>query len=392
MLIFHHLQNGGERMSKRYVSLLCILGVIVSIICGMYLYKHQDIYKPLYDTIDQSKEEVMIISAASSGASLALSFIPGDTATPIAEKLADLSTYLMVTLCVLYLEEFLLPILGIGTIIIAFPVCFAGVMVFNATDRIKLRNILIKFMASLIIINCIIPTSVFASKYIRNNFSHSISETIDKTLEMSKVINECLDYEESFVDSFSSEETMNLHEDEAIEFAEIEIETIDVVPEEISDELAEEIFDDSIELIDEEIEHGMFDWIFRAADVISGSYDKTKNGISDTYDKTVNSISNAYDKTLENIGMAYNKASASIKGAAESVTKSAKSIINGVADTTILLVKLAKNILNNMINTVAIIVVTSCLIPLITLLVFDRLMILLFKIDVIDVAKNQSTE
>lgn len=66
-------------------------------------------------SLDEKKSTVMELTAATSAAaSAAITVIPGDVATPIADKLADLSSYFLVVLSAIYLEKFLVTILGIA--------------------------------------------------------------------------------------------------------------------------------------------------------------------------------------------------------------------------------------------------------------------------------------
>lgn len=69
------------------------------------------------ESLDEKRNTVMELTAASTAASAAITLIPGDTATPIAEKLADLSTYFLVVLCAIYLEKYLVTI----TVTLHFP-------------------------------------------------------------------------------------------------------------------------------------------------------------------------------------------------------------------------------------------------------------------------------
>lgn len=41
-----------------------------------------------------------------------ITLIPGDVGTPIAEKVADLSGYLLIVLCAVYLEKYLVTLTG----------------------------------------------------------------------------------------------------------------------------------------------------------------------------------------------------------------------------------------------------------------------------------------
>ena len=63
-------------------------------------------------SLDEKKSTVTGLAAASISVSSAITLIPGDTATPIANELADLSTYFMVILSAVFLEKYLLTIIG----------------------------------------------------------------------------------------------------------------------------------------------------------------------------------------------------------------------------------------------------------------------------------------
>ena len=57
--------------------------------------------------LDEKKEDVLKLTGAAMSSSAAITLIPGDVATPIAEKLADLSGYFLIVLCAVYLEKYL---------------------------------------------------------------------------------------------------------------------------------------------------------------------------------------------------------------------------------------------------------------------------------------------
>ena len=71
--------------------------------------------------IDEKTEDVLKLTASASLASFGVSAIPGDTATPIAGKLADFSEYFLLILTVLYAEKFLITIIGAGVFRILIP-------------------------------------------------------------------------------------------------------------------------------------------------------------------------------------------------------------------------------------------------------------------------------
>ena len=62
------------------------------------------------ESLDKKQETVLELTAASTAASAAITLLPGDAATPIADKLADLSGYFLIVLCAIFLEKYLLTI------------------------------------------------------------------------------------------------------------------------------------------------------------------------------------------------------------------------------------------------------------------------------------------
>ena len=65
-------------------------------------------YRSTIESIDEKKATVMGITATAAAASTALAAIPGDVTTPIANQIMEISSYLLIVVCVLVLEKSLL--------------------------------------------------------------------------------------------------------------------------------------------------------------------------------------------------------------------------------------------------------------------------------------------
>lgn len=81
-------------------------------------------------SLDEKKQTVMELTAASTVTSALITLLPGDTATPIAEKMADVSGYLLVVLCAIYLEKYLVTITGYVAFTYLIPIA-CGLWIFN---------------------------------------------------------------------------------------------------------------------------------------------------------------------------------------------------------------------------------------------------------------------
>ena len=87
--------------------LLCILIAVLSLTLGARILSSNTIEKPVESNLETSRNEVIGLTTASTVASVAITVIPGDVGTPIADKLADLSGYFVAILAAIYIEKFL---------------------------------------------------------------------------------------------------------------------------------------------------------------------------------------------------------------------------------------------------------------------------------------------
>lgn len=79
-------------------------------------------YAKTINSIDEKKATVAKITFAADAASIAIAAIPSDTTTPLAEKILDVTSYLVIALCALVLEKTLLTALGWFVFAILIPV------------------------------------------------------------------------------------------------------------------------------------------------------------------------------------------------------------------------------------------------------------------------------
>ena len=136
-------------------------------------------------SIDDKILTVLKLTAASTLASAGVSAIPGDTATPIAEKLADFSEYFLLILCVLYAEKYLITILGAGVFKIIVPCAcvFLGVSLF--WNPKTLRHLAAKLLLVGLALYIVIPVSLKTSDLIYSAYKDSIDTTIASAEELS---------------------------------------------------------------------------------------------------------------------------------------------------------------------------------------------------------------
>ncbi len=137
--------------------------------------------------LGEKQTTVMELTAATTAASTLITLMPGDTGTPIADKLADFSSYFLIVLCAVLLEKYLVTVMGFAAFRILIPI---GCLVLAAsflTGVRGLKDIGKKLLIFGLMIFLIIPSSVGISKMIETTYSDSIQQSInnatDKTVE-----------------------------------------------------------------------------------------------------------------------------------------------------------------------------------------------------------------
>ncbi|MDD3338275.1 MAG: hypothetical protein PHS82_05385 [Lachnospiraceae bacterium] len=152
-------------------------------------------------SLDDKRTTVMELAAASAATSAAITLIPGDTATPIAEKLADMSSYFLIVICAIYLEKYLLTITGYAAFMFLIPIACAlySANVFLQKDLWK--NIIRKLIFFGFAIVLVVPASVKLSDLIEETYNSSIQTTIDQAKDTTDEIKENAE-DEGFLEGF----------------------------------------------------------------------------------------------------------------------------------------------------------------------------------------------
>lgn len=150
----------------------------------------------LTETIDANRDSVMKLTASSTSVSVAITALPGDFATPIAEKLADLSIGFMIVLCAIYIEKFLIAITGLVVFKWMIPVACLLYLAAVIIKKERLKSIAYKIVVLAFAIVIIIPASVSVTKVVRDKYGSSIDETINSAELSADLIRESMGTEE----------------------------------------------------------------------------------------------------------------------------------------------------------------------------------------------------
>lgn len=173
------MENNREMTMQKWISIaVAVVVMLISILaCGRH-FSSPDAYGKSIQYLDSKKTTVLELAGATTAASVGISAIPGDAATPIANKLADLSTWFMLIVCALFLEKYLVTIAGFATFYILIPAACILYILYVLINRDGCRKAASKILAFGLAIFFLVPASVFVSNKIESTYQSSIDTTL----------------------------------------------------------------------------------------------------------------------------------------------------------------------------------------------------------------------
>lgn len=142
------------------------------------------------ESLDDKKVTVLRLAATAAASSTAISLIPGDTAMPIANQIAELTPYFIIILGAILLEKMLMGVVGYVSFAYIIPfACLLGISYLYFKKNI-LRNLAIKLGIFAIILFAAIPASIKVSDLIYDSYKASIDQTFETAKQNKEYIEE----------------------------------------------------------------------------------------------------------------------------------------------------------------------------------------------------------
>ena len=164
---------------KLQIAFVVILAVAIVLSCTLVGTKMTDpaTYSKTIQVLDKSRTPVLGLSAAS--ASAAISALPSDLCTPLAEQLSEFSTWFLLILSVVFLEKYLLTIFGFTACYLLIPGGCAALLINFFFPNRFLQSIGPKLLALSAALLLVIPTSAWASQQVNSIYNASIEITVE---------------------------------------------------------------------------------------------------------------------------------------------------------------------------------------------------------------------
>ena len=112
-----------QKINKRKLAVVLVLLVVLALSMTVVQKAASDPenHTGTIEALDEKKADVLKLTASSAAAATALAAVPGDATTPVANKLADLTSYFLIVLMVVFLEKYLVTLTGYATFFILIP-------------------------------------------------------------------------------------------------------------------------------------------------------------------------------------------------------------------------------------------------------------------------------
>lgn len=187
----------NKTIMKYVASALLVVLAVLSLTVFSGFATSPENHKDTIDYLGEKQKTVMELTAGATAASAAITLIPGDAGTPIAEKLADFSSYFLLVLCAILLEKYMVTIMGFAAFKLLIPVgCIA--LIVSLFWRKGFRELAAKLLIFGFMLAAIIPCSVSVSKMIESTYAESIEESIGNvTGEEDALVEDALEAEAS---------------------------------------------------------------------------------------------------------------------------------------------------------------------------------------------------
>ena len=184
------------------IKLIALTLIAILSFTALYGFFTTDSYKsPIYSYLDEKKTTVVGLAAAATAASAAITMLPGDVGTPIADKLAEISTYTIIILCAIFLEKYMLTIAGTAAFRVLIPLaCVLLIVNIGFIRWRKLRQLGLKLLCFAVILFLTVPVSVALSRSIEETYESTLQATIETANEDAQEIQDS--QENGLLDNF----------------------------------------------------------------------------------------------------------------------------------------------------------------------------------------------
>ena len=376
------MENSSLRI--RIISILVLGALIgVSIWFGCALASSESFHHKDIVYLEEKQNNAKALSASASTASVLISLLPQDTATPLANQISNVGRDFMIILSALSTERYLLTITGRATFCWLIPIGLGLVILFVLLRRKLFLQIGLKLAIAGCVIYMLVPVTLRITRMIDSSYE----EVVGTSLEQSKEIQDALHFSENGIllpgmsaDTVKTEADANIIPDQQ---AEIQSAVQTQEPNDSQSVQASSVAADARQQVQKDSQPVQASSV--AADARQQAqkqnpeeelpwYEELWNGFTGIVSDAVNIASGFVEtaaNTFEEIGHAVTDAINAVSDmAATAVDEVADAGEKAIAAAEMIpqIPQMASNLLNSLIDAFVLMIVTTCVLPIAVLI------------------------
>ena len=376
------MENSSLRI--RIISILVLGALIgVSIWFGCALASSESFHHKDIVYLEEKQSNAKALSASASTASVLISLLPQDTATPLANQISNVGRDFMIILSALSTERYLLTITGRATFCWLIPIGLGLVILFVLLRRKLFLQIGLKLAIAGCVIYMLVPVTLRITRMIDSSYE----EVVGTSLEQSKEIQDALHFSENGIllpgmsaDTVKTEADANIIPDQQ---AEIQSAVQTQEPNDSQSVQASSVAADARQQVQKDSQPAQASSV--AADAGKQAqkqnpeeelpwYEELWNGFTGIVSDAVNIASGFVEtaaNTFEEIGHAVTDAINAVSDmAATAVDEVADAGEKAIAAAEMIpqIPQMASNLLNSLIDAFVLMIVTTCVLPIAVLI------------------------
>lgn len=168
--------KSGVNMKKVLAVIVLIIVAVLSATVFSGILSSPEFHSETIQILEAQKAKALSLGATVTVASTALTMLPDDTATTIAQELADLSLPLFLIVSFIYLEIFLVTTFGWATCTFLIPALCVLVILHIVSEQRIWHAVIRKLALLAVALLVIIPFSAQVTAHVQDTFKETIDQ------------------------------------------------------------------------------------------------------------------------------------------------------------------------------------------------------------------------
>ena len=183
--------SANRARTIRNILVLALVAAVSFFVLTTWL-PEQEFVMDSVESVEDSRDTVMRLSAATLSASLAITALPDDFATPLADSLADMNIYFIAILMILFLERILILYGFKLAFAVAIPIACALGVLSIVLKRDVFKNLAVRLAVLGLAVALVVPCSTHLTNYVAADLSEYVETTITATEDGAGKLNEAM--------------------------------------------------------------------------------------------------------------------------------------------------------------------------------------------------------